>query len=407
MANHLVYVSYEREVGIIVSPKTRRTVKRGDTVTFTHSPTSGKSSITISQFSSSVWTNVNNLSLSKGASSTKTFKSNATLGFASVSCSGGKYAYFSIISSTDTTPDPFELGPSHTDVSLNQLFYSYVVNLAGINSGTLAKCTNGTISVNDGTPVSSKTVYNGDKIVVRAYSAATYGTLKVVTLDVGGVRDSFTIKTIADPISSGKLISINKSSAPISFSQVAQFFGRPVDPLTGQHKPVSMSGYYRGGENVPNISQNNAIATSGTLSLKSFLKSYTSLYFKKLPDNKTQIGNTKNGNIYLTCSFQHDNDWMLGYGKDLINQCQIRYTVTLTQAPSGKTINDVTINSKTGYHNSWKQGNSWISLRVLATRGNPGSYSGVVKIEIRHPNNTSQIVSANAGFYFTWFDNQS
>lgn len=53
-----------------------------------------------------------------------------------------------------------------------------------------------------------------------------------------------------------------KTSGSLALSEIAAEFG--------DTSPFSLSEYYRGGENVPNVTQNNAVPTSGTISIGNF-----------------------------------------------------------------------------------------------------------------------------------------
>lgn len=99
----------------------------------------------------------------------------------------------------DTTPDAF----SFTDLTgqtESTPITSTGVTITGINAATSFSVTGGTIDVNgSGTFVSSGTVNNNDVIRARGTANATYlGTTNVV-VTVGGVSDTFTITTRADP----------------------------------------------------------------------------------------------------------------------------------------------------------------------------------------------------------------
>ncbi len=100
---------------------------------------------------------------------------------------------------SDSTPDAF----SFTDVSGAELSTdttSAAVTVAGINTAAAISIVGGTYQINGGSFVSSVgTVVSGDTVAVKGTSSGSYSTDVDVVLTIGGVSDTFTITTKADP----------------------------------------------------------------------------------------------------------------------------------------------------------------------------------------------------------------
>ena len=104
------------------------------------------------------------------------------------------------VTPSDTTPNAFTF-TDRTNVALNTEFKSNAITVAGINTATPISVSGGTYSINGGTYTSvSSTVTYGNTVKVRKVSAAAYSTTKSATLTIGGVSDTFSVTTMADPV---------------------------------------------------------------------------------------------------------------------------------------------------------------------------------------------------------------
>ncbi len=104
----------------------------------------------------------------------------------------------------DTTPDQF-IFTDKTVVDLNTNITSNPITVSGINSATnisITSCTgtNCEYQINSGAWTSGAgTVLNGDTVTVRQTSSASHSTTTDLTLDIGGVIDTFSVTTMAPP----------------------------------------------------------------------------------------------------------------------------------------------------------------------------------------------------------------
>ena len=100
----------------------------------------------------------------------------------------------------DSIPNPFTF-TDRTNVALSTEYKSNAITVSGINVSTPISITGGTYSINGGTYTSaSSTVTLGNTVKVRKVSAGTYSTTKSATLTIGGVSDTFSVTTMANPV---------------------------------------------------------------------------------------------------------------------------------------------------------------------------------------------------------------
>jgi hypothetical protein len=106
----------------------------------------------------------------------------------------------------DTAPDEF----TFTDVSnasLSTQYTSDTITVAGIDASTTVTITGGTYSKNGAAYTSDAgTVVVGDTFAVRHTSSASYSTDTNTVLTIGGVSDTYTTTTIANPSGANLLL---------------------------------------------------------------------------------------------------------------------------------------------------------------------------------------------------------
>lgn len=99
----------------------------------------------------------------------------------------------------DGTPDQFTF-TDQSGVALSSTITSAAVTITGIDTTVSFSATGGTIDVNsDGNFQTSRDVVNGDTIRARHTSSASYVTATNTVVTGGGVSDTFTSTTQADP----------------------------------------------------------------------------------------------------------------------------------------------------------------------------------------------------------------
>lgn len=99
----------------------------------------------------------------------------------------------------DTTPDQFSFS-DQSGVAQSSTITSAAIVVAGINAAADITVAGGTYSINGGAfTASAGTVVNGDSVRARHTSSASYLTATNTTVTIGGVADTFTSTTLADP----------------------------------------------------------------------------------------------------------------------------------------------------------------------------------------------------------------
>ena len=105
---------------------------------------------------------------------------------------------WSITTLTDTVPDAFSF-TDQTDAALNTLTTSNTITITGLGASSAISITGGEYSINSGAYTSlSGFVNNGDSVVVRNTSPASWSTPVDAILTIGGISDTFTVTTEAD-----------------------------------------------------------------------------------------------------------------------------------------------------------------------------------------------------------------
>ena len=104
---------------------------------------------------------------------------------------------------SDTTPDAF----SFTDVTgavLSTVYTSGPITVSGIDAAAAITVTGGEYNINGGAFTSDAgNVNNGDSVRARGTSSGSYSTAVNVAVTIGGVSDTFTITTQAEPAAIG------------------------------------------------------------------------------------------------------------------------------------------------------------------------------------------------------------
>lgn len=404
MANHNINVTsssfYDREMGTTrstqVSPSSLN-VTQGDTITVKYTQGSGgQTYVDITGWDSYKWNSTSYARLYSGQTVVRTLNASSgsdvlTANFPSSSFLDRNFT-INAISATDTTPDSFNLGYFVTGAERSTLYKAENdITVSGLSSGTpiTASITNGVFTVNDsnsGNATSSnKTVYNGSKIRVWSTSSSAYNTSITSTLNLNGVTDTFRTTTLRAPESpsDGTLIPFGVTSGSISMGSLRDFFGKP----TYNSNTIGMNNLYRGGDLVPNITQNNSVPTSGSISLSNLHNCYTSLFWDKRPASKGAFimsqysGGTANiaWNNNITANGEADFD--VGY-KLLKLGVEYRWTITNTNYLS-RVIHGGTTSTPTGTFTTPWYTDGTLILQKDYGQGSLNDGNGLVTLEVR------------------------
>lgn len=134
---------------------------------------------------------------------------------------GGAQATFtSTTVAQDTAPGAFTF-TTRVNVARNAVVISNAVTITGINTATAITVTDGEYSVgcNDSFVATAGIINNGQTVCVRHVSANGFSASTVTTLDIGGVRSTFTSTTVPPDI------------APVPFSFIPKTGVEPGMPV--------------------------------------------------------------------------------------------------------------------------------------------------------------------------------
>lgn len=107
---------------------------------------------------------------------------------------------------SDTTPDQFSF-TDQSGVAVDTEISSAAITVAGIDAAAAITVTGGTYSINGGAfTADAGTVDNGDEVRARHTSSASYLTATDTVVTIGGVSDTFTSTTRADPADASWII---------------------------------------------------------------------------------------------------------------------------------------------------------------------------------------------------------
>jgi len=378
------------------SSSNRYSISQAEVVTFVHTSHGGMGvpAMEIGTTSSAIWSSPGTISVPHESAASKTIKASASLGNHTIVISepyfSSRTVYITVVSNVDTTPDSFSLGPDISNATPNSVYDAQLVTVSGINASTVASCGGKQFKIGIGGTYSTgnKNVINGNTIYVRATANNNYSGTTTTVLNIGGVTDSWTITTTVD-ISAGEKIYLGISSGQIKLSDIKSFFG-------GTSAPNTLSSFLRSLPYplVPNIAENSGVPTSLPIKLTDFYGSATSLVFTQPPLNRSTGTPTTSININSTAGV----DWDLGFGPSMLSAVQIRYIVS-NQQVSGMGSNPAAPSITTqGNLGTFSSGNTILNINLSTQSAQTVSYTGTITIQVRHPRDTSAVVSANFNY---------
>lgn len=381
----------EQEFGTITFiPTELEFLQPGDVVNF---DTSGGSTITLSQFSSDMWTNTSNI-YNSGSKTVKSGVTNGTLD--TILAQGGGYSrsYSITVDQEDTTPDPFGLTDKN-NIDPKALVNLGTVRVTGINKGVSASIS-GTGSrkvylTKNYKPAqyTSVGVSNGDYVTFYAEAEYDYNEMqRTITVTIGSRTETIKVTTRKWPLPE-QVINIGISSPQdiLLKSHIATFFGGETEPL--------ITDYLRGGGLVPSIQQNEHVPTSPPITLKDLYDTASALYFIYKPPDKRESANTLQSGKTIELLWNVVDDYNVGYGK-LAEYLEYRYEYTSdgSELANGNgSPSDATLQSTTGNPGTWSQNNGAVWITASAPTYSERHYKGTLTIYCRNAIDTSLVIS--------------
>lgn len=302
-----------------------------------------------------------------------------------------------VIKTADRTPDTPSF-PNITGANPSDSVESAHVKITGIDNGTPVSITGGGyIGSATGSKATTGTVNNGSYLNFGYDTPATFGTAKTMTLTIGTWTGTWTVTTrqIGDDVA---YIAVPYAGTTVKLNDVIATF---QDPTAAVQR--NLKAYLRApaGAFVPDLPVNAAVPTVLPIKLSQFIGAKNALYWVKKPQNREFSWNTvTDGAKTLIAGWgiggdQYTTPWSLGFGTYLDTYADIRYVVT---ASAGVTV---TVQGG-GDPATWSKNNRWIKLSASGTAGREDTFNATVTIYVRHPLNTSVVLSAvvTASWFF-------
>lgn len=431
MANHNVNISTTTEIPYITVVPASLTASPNDTVTFINSASSSYS-CNVQLFDTGEWTNTATVNVPIGGSVVKTVSATATGSDALnlVHYHGGtarnKAFTVTFAAAVDDTLDSItgQLGSDVTGYATSTVWYSgsNVATVSGISGTTASATLSGTMSnkqlrVNGGSWVTSATVSNGNNIEVQGTTGTGEGTgyTVILTLTSGNaVSDTVTVTTASAPVGGTSLIPFSHATGALPASDIISFFAG--NNISGVYtRPTNIGSYYKGGTNVPNITQNTTIPTSSTIAFSNFRNAYTTMYFVDTPNSKSGIRNTvtAGGQVVVawyafSTAWGTPADWQMGYSPYIKWAAEYQYSITVTSlvinVGTVTTQPRLTLTTPTTWTSaSSGAGQVGFGAEMYVSQNSEVFCQGYVTMQVRHPQNTGYTLSVNVPFVLNAF----
>ena len=368
----------------------RLVVERGEVLTFDHAVHFGLGSPTWTLLATvGYFTDSSAVLIPNRGSINKTISNSATLGNIQVSLSANDSGYYNltvyltVVSSVDTTPDPFTISASTLN-NPNVIVTSELINLTGINESVTLSANNGaTVAVgSSGSFGSSRTITNGQSFRVRFTTPNSYNTATAITVTAGGTSSVWNVSTRSAP-DSGEIIPFPITSGNIRRKRDVQgFFG-------GDGK---LSSYLKGGGLVPNIAQNINVPTTLPIRLSQLRGSATSLYWETEPSSLWDSVNTIQNADTASCNWSANSSWLCGYG-DIMDSLEYKFTITHTIGGGSGVDIFVSVPNAFSVLND-----NLVIARDMPQGGLEFIFRGEILMEVRHKDYPQYIISSNFSY---------
>ena len=314
---------------------------------------------------------------------------------------------------------PFSLGADISNAAKSTYYYRlFTVSGASATFSTSTSGTGATTEVSSDGSTWASTVVRGDgeAVYVRLKSSSSNSTTSTHTVSSNaGSSDSVLITTAAGATGSGTLIPLGITSGAIDLNTLRNFFGNP----TYNSNTISMSNLYKGGDLVPNITQNSSVPTSGEIELADLYGAHTQITIDKNPSAKFifipggQPAGTAILNWTMATSPTGQADVDIGY-KALKFVCEYRWIFDIVDSsgnvPNLSVVewggtNYVSQATSFPYTTPWYSGLS--SLNIEYDYGvQTGSVNGTVSLEVRKIwNGTTYSAQTEAAFWDVTVEN--
>lgn len=316
---------------------------------------------------------------------------------------------------------------------------SYTVNITSLSSFPWFTVSPSSLTINNGDTVvfanSGSSVIN---MLVENFDAGEWNSTSLLSVPIGtsgsrvatvgsgddtlnffhyygGSKRSFAYNIFFGTTGTS-LIPFNHATGALPFSEIISFFaGAPVSYI--YTPPTDLGSFYRGGTTVPNITQNNAIPTSGAIAFSNFRNAYTNMYFVDTPDSKTGIKNTiPSGGQVVVAWYAFDTpwgtpaDWQMGYSPYIKWAAEYQYSLTITSFVVNAGGYTVYPRLTAATPTTWTAASGWstagqvgFGVEMYVNQNSEIFCQGYVTMQVRHPQNTGYTLSVNVPFVLNAF----
>ena len=399
------------------SSSTRVSLSGGDTLTIYHDMFSAASSITVSGFSSGVWTATNSVTINDGSVANKTVVSSPTTGNLQLTVTATgyttNYIYLYIAPSTPPTsaskPNPFTVS-SLSNLEPSAVVYFDTVDVTGNTASATSRVSGGAYQRKSPTgtwTTSDLTVVSGDRVYLKGQAPSTYSSSNSYSLSIGDLSGSngigydwetatFAATTKADP-GAGQTINFPITSGQIDLGTVINFFAGYNVGYGGYVPDNSMGDFYRGGDHVPNVTGNNGIPTSGTILMTDFYGSETRWFISAPTSVFREIDTTTGQSSYTTTITYNPAYFFGGYspGAKYNTEYRNQSVVQIFQSNGGASALSITGGSST-YTSTWN-----LTVSMTTPANTEREFYGYIPYDARSRWDTS--VTSSGRIYFWIF----
>lgn len=299
----------------------------------------------------------------------------------------------------DTTPDPFPF-TNVTDANPSSSILSNTVHITGINRAVGITVTNGIYRVGNRDWGVAAGALNGDALQIMTDSPSGFGQSKTVTIKVGTRTETWVVKNKNGPLNP---IHTKATTSGFSFrNDVRDFFAGAslVGPLV---PPNNLGAFIRGGDYIPNITQNSAVATTASsLKLSQFTNAAT--YLDWVQGGRAQVAGGGGASASATITWSLLPSYVpsptvaldhprVGYG-EILGGCEMMWAII----SEGGSHTGATIPSGNKVYSS---GNTICTISASNQGGAGGSImNGTLRVYVRHKKYTNIVITRDLSYRF-------
>lgn len=327
--------------------------------------------------------------LSKGQSLVLTVTNTEFFGSISIAKSGHNtiIKYFRYAYVDDITPDNWTF-PDIVDAWPGATYYASKI-ISGVSRSIICKAEGPEAPLtklnNEPNWLSGVNAINDDRVTFKFTAPPGRAETRYITLKGGD--QTFNQKIVTKPPPNPQIYPKIPSglSLPFSLIDVAEFYG-----YRGYIQDAYLSDYIRGGDYIPNITENSSVPTSTPIALSSLAGSKTSLYFKVGPPEVQVQVNTLQAARSLEAYWGMNGNFYVGYSSNMGFNMQFRITVVSNEKSGDMSNTNAYLDvHSTGFHEL----NANFRVKANGKQNTETLHIVKLKVEMRHKSYPSVVVT--------------